>query len=143
MATLDDWLRRRARKNEVAGASRTFIVARDARVVGYYCLAAGSLAHSQAPGAVRRNMPGPVPVIVLGRLAVELTEQSSVLGTALLRDAMIRVGRASLEIGIKAILVHAISQDAAAFYAKHGFIQCPTAEMALILLIETIKRTIT
>lgn len=139
---LDDWLRRRARKNEDAGASRTFVVTRGNRVVAYYCLAAGSLAHNQAPGAVRRNMPDPIPVIVLGRLAVDLTEQRSGLGSALLRDAMMRVVGVSHEVGIKAMLVHAISPQAAAFYAKQGFVQSLTSEMTLMLSIDTIRKSL-
>lgn len=139
---LDDWLRRRARKNEVSGASRTFVIARGTRVVGYYSLAAGSVVHSQAPGAIRRNMPDPIPVIVLGRLAVAVTEQRTGLGTALLRDAITRVLRASQEVGIRAMLVHAISEDAAAFYTRHGFVQSPTSELTLMLPVETIRKSL-
>lgn len=139
---LDDWLRRRARKNEDAGASRTFVVTRGNRVVAYYCLAAGSIMHNEAPGAVRRNMPDPIPVIVLGRLAVDLTEQRSGLGGALLRDAMTRVAGVSREVGIRAMLVHAISPAAAAFYVKHGFVPSPTSELTLTLPIGTIKRSL-
>lgn len=110
--------------------------------MAYYCLAAGSLAHNQAPGAVRRNMPDPIPVIVLGRLAVDLTEQRSGLGSALLRDAMMRVVGVSHEVGIKAMLVHAISPQAAAFYAKQGFVRSPTSEMTLMLSIDTIRKSL-
>lgn len=142
VSVLDDWLRHRARKNEDAGASRTFVVTRENRVVAYYCLAAGSLTHSESPGALRRNMPDPIPVIVLGRLAVDLTEQRSGLGRALLRDAMLRVAGVSHEIGIRAMLVHAISSEAVAFYAKHGFVPSPTSDMTLMLPVETIRKSL-
>src|ERR1700690_2617217 len=70
---LDDWLRRRARQNEESGASRTYVVCVGKRVVAYYTLAVGAIAHAQAPGRIRRNMPDPVPAMVLGRLAVDKT----------------------------------------------------------------------
>src|SRR5262245_42500137 len=85
---LDDWLRRRARANQVSGASRTYVVADDRRVVGYYCLASGALDLADAPGAIRRNMPDPIPMAVLGRLAVDREWQGKGLGAALLQDAV-------------------------------------------------------
>src|SRR5215467_3733281 len=79
-ATLDDWLRKRALQNEESGASRTYVACQGKRVVGYYALAAGAVAHAEAPGRVRRNMPDPVPVMVIGRLAVDQTVQGQALG---------------------------------------------------------------
>ena len=87
---LDDWLRHRALRNESAGASRTYVVCDGARIVGYYSLASGSVESRQTPGRVRRNMPDPVPVMLLGRLAVDRTVQGAGLGRALLKDAILR-----------------------------------------------------
>ena len=85
---LDDWLRRRALNNEVSGASRTYVVCVGRKVVGYYALSAGAIAHTHAPGRIKRNMPGPIiPVVVLGRLAVDNAAQGKGVGTGLLRDA--------------------------------------------------------
>src|SRR5690348_4037305 len=89
-AALDDWLRRRALQNEESGASRTYVVCAGKRVVGYYALAVGAVAHVGAPGRVRRNMPDPVPVMVLGRLAVDQSAQGQNIGQSLLRDAILR-----------------------------------------------------
>src|SRR5438270_4532220 len=87
---LDNWLRRRALQNEASGASRTYVVSIGGRVVGYYALATGAVAQHEATGKVRRNMPEPVPVMVIGRLAVDREHQAKGLGSALLRDALIR-----------------------------------------------------
>jgi GNAT superfamily N-acetyltransferase len=94
VAPLDDWLKKRARANEAAAASRTFVVSEGRQVVGYYSLAVGSMLHRIATGSVRRNMPGPVPVALLGRLAIDRRRQGRGLGLALLRDAILRVAGA-------------------------------------------------
>lgn len=119
---LDEWLKRRAKANQQSGASRTYVVESDGRVVGYYALAAGSAVAAEAPGKIKRNMPDPIPVMVLGRLAIDLEWQGRGLGADLLRDAVLRT-RAAAEIGgIRAIMVHAIDERAAAFYARWGFL---------------------
>src|SRR3989338_1924179 len=88
--TLDAWIRRKARANQASGASRTYVLCRGERVVGFYALAAGSVSHDLSPRKLRQNMPDPVPVIVLGRLAVDASEQGNGLGRALLRDGVLR-----------------------------------------------------
>jgi GNAT superfamily N-acetyltransferase len=133
---LDDWLKQRARRNEAEGASRTFVACLGKRVVGYYSLAAGSLLHKMATGRTRRNMPDPIPVVLLGRLAIDRSWQGKGLGADLLRDAVIRVLGAAETIGVRAILVHAISEDAKAFYEKHGFRQSPVEPMTLMITVE-------
>ncbi len=133
VASLDDWLRRRAYPNQVSGASRTYVAAEVQRVVGYYCLASGALAASDTPGPLRRNMPDPVPMAILGRLAVDRDFHRKGLGVALLQDAVIRTMQAGGILGIRGLLVHAISEDAKMFYEHHGFIASPTQPMTLIL----------
>jgi GNAT superfamily N-acetyltransferase len=132
-ATLDDWLRRRARSNQVSGASRTYVVADGLRVVGYYCLSSGAIDLADAPGAVRRNMPDPVPMAVLGRLAVDRAWQGKGLGVALLQDAVLRTAQAAGIMGIRGILVHAISDEATAFYERYGFSASPNNPKTLVL----------
>jgi GNAT superfamily N-acetyltransferase len=129
---LDDWLRRRARPNQTSGASRTFVVCRGHRVIGYYALAAGGIASNKAPGRLRRNMPDPIPIMVLGRLAVDRSEQGKGLGALLLRDALARTLQAARAMGIAGVLVHAISEEAKRSYQRWGFIESPSNPMTLV-----------
>jgi GNAT superfamily N-acetyltransferase len=139
--TLDSWFRRRAHKNEQSGASRTFVTCSgdDQAVAGYYTLAASSVALDQAPGSVRRNMPDPIPVILLGRLAVDERHQGAGLGASLLQDAILRVAGAADSIGVRAILVHAIDDEAAAFYQHFGFALSPVDDRTLFLSMSAIR----
>jgi GNAT superfamily N-acetyltransferase len=131
--SLDEWLRRRARANQVSGASRTYVVCEGERVVGYYCLSSGALAVADAPGAIRRNMPDPVPMAVLGRLAIDRNWQGKGIGSALLQDAVLRTGQAAHIMGIRGLLVHAISDEAKAFYEHYGSMASPANPMTLVL----------
>jgi GNAT superfamily N-acetyltransferase len=140
MAPLDDWLKRRARRNEAEGASRTFVCCVGRRVVGYYSLSAASVLRDAATGRVRRNMPDPVPAVLLGRLAVDRGWQGRGIGSDLLRDAVLRVLAAAETVGIRAILVHAASQAAKVFYQQHGFHASPVEPMTLMVTIEEAQR---
>ena len=133
VAALDHWLKRHALANEQAGGSRTYVVCAGGRAIGYYALATGGVAQTAATGRVRRNMPDPVPVMVIGRLAVDRTHQRRGLGPALLRDAILRILQAAEIGGIRAILVHAISEEAKAFYLRHGFTASPLDAMTLMI----------
>ena len=135
--SLDQWLRRRARANQVSGASRTYVVAESAHVVGYYCLSSGGLDLADAPHSIRRNMPDPVPMAVLGRLAVDASWQGKGLGVALLQDAVLRTGQAAAILGIRGLLVHTISGEAKAFYEHYGFQASPKNPMTLVLSLKT------
>lgn len=130
---LDAWLTTRALRNQENSSSRTFVVASAADVVGYYSLAAGAVAIEDAPGPVRRNAPNPVPAIILGRLAVDQSQQGLGLGSALLRNAVIRTRRISESAGVRALVVHAISERARQFYLQRGFLASPTDQMTLLL----------
>ena len=134
VASLDDWLKRRARSNQASGASRTYVLA-DAQgvVLGYYALASGALALGEAPGNIRRNMPDPIPMAVLGRLAIDRRHQCKGFGVALLQDAVMRVRQAAAIMGIRGILVHAISDEAKRFYERCGFTPGVKQPMTLIL----------
>lgn len=138
--SLDEWLKRRAMANQQTGASRTFVVAdHDGRVYGYYAMAAGAVSHSQATSGVRRNMPDPVPVMVLARLAVDRRAQGIKLGAALLQDAVKRAVAVSQNAGVRALLVHAIDDRAKQFYEHYGFQQSPQHPMTLMLRLSTMK----
>lgn len=132
--SLDDWLKRRALTNHLNGASRTFIVVDpDHCVLGYYALAAGAVAHQEATNAVRRNMPDPVPVMVLARLAVDARAQGIKLGASLLQDAVARVQAVAENAGVRALLVHALNERAKQFYEHYGFRASPIHPMTLML----------
>ena len=134
---LDTWLIKRALKNEHEGASRSFVLcSANAQIIGYYCLANGSVYRQQTPSKVRRNMPEPIPVMVLGRLAIDLHWQGLGLGKALLKDAILRTLNAAGYAGIRAILVHVISDDAYRFYEQHGFLNSPADHYTLMLLLK-------
>ena len=139
---LDDWLKRRALHNEESGASRTYVVCIGRQVVGYYALSAGAAAHRDAPGRVKRNMPNPVPVMVIGRLAIDLKFQGRGIGTALLKDAVLRTVQAAEIAGIRAILVHAISESAKRFYQKLGFMESPTNPMTMMITVQAAADTL-
>jgi len=139
---LDDWLRRRAEQNEASGASRTYVVCTGRKVVGFYTLAAGAVAHSAAPGRMRRNMPDPIPVMILGRLAVDKSFHAQGVGTGLLRDAVLRVVQAAEIAGIRGILVHAISEDAKRFYEKYGFVTSPVDPLTVMIKVTEAVRII-
>jgi GNAT superfamily N-acetyltransferase len=137
---LDEWLKRRALNNQQSGASRTFVVVDDEqRVSGFYALAAGAVAHQMAPSSVRRNMPDPVPVMVLGRLAVDRRAQGIQLGAALLQDAVHRAIAVSQNTGVRALLVHALHEQAKTFYEHYGFQESPAHPMTLMLRLNSAK----
>ena len=139
---LDDWLRRRARANHASGASRTYVACEGEAVVAYYALASGAIAQTGVPGRFRRNMPDPIPVVVPARLAVDRNYQGRGLGRALFRDAARRVAHAADTIGIRGIVVHAISEEARKFYIALGFDPCPEEVMTLVVTLQDIRATL-
>lgn len=141
VASLNEWLKSRALKNERSGASRTYVLCSGRRVIGYYCLATGGVDHDDAPNPLRRNMPDPIPVLVLGRLAVDRQYQSRNLGRALVRDAVVRAAQAAEIAGAVALLVHALSDGARHFYRSCGFVDFPAQSLTLCLMLRTAHRT--
>ena len=137
--SLDEWLRKRALRNHASGASRCFVVCAGAEVVGYYSLSAGAISHEAVPKPMRRNMPDPLPVLLLGRLAIDRRYHNQGLGSALLRDAMIRAIGIAGNAGVSAILLHAISEPARQFYLSRGFRESPVQPMTLIMTLETVR----
>lgn len=137
---LDHWLKHHALDNNSRGASRTFVVHDHHRVIGYYSLATGSITTLKAPGKVRRNMPNPIPVMVLGRLAVDQDWQKHGIGKGLLKDAVLRTAKISQDVGIRALLIHAISESAKHFYKRYGFIESPVTPMTLMLTMKDIQK---
>jgi len=139
---LDEWLKRRARANQASGASRTYVVCEEKRVVAYYALASGAVDIDAASRRVRRNMPDPVPIAVLGRLAVGSAYQKHGIARALMQDASKRVLQAADIIGIRGVVIHAISEDAKTFYLALGFEVSPLQPMTLMATLADLKATI-
>ena len=134
---LDDWLRFHALKNE-GRSSRTYIVSEGRIAIGYYCLSTGAEKLASLPSKLKRNSPDPVPLILLGRLAVDLNHQGRGIGAGLLKDALRRVSQVSNVVGSRALIVHAIDQNDMAFYIKYGFREFPYGSQTMFLPMETI-----
>ena len=140
--SLDDWLKRRAAMNQVSGASRTFVVCEGNTAVGYYALASSAISVEAAPGRFRRNMPNPIPVVVLARLAVARSHHGQGLGRALFQDAARRVIQAADAIGIRGMIVHALSDEAKAFYLHLGLDSSPLEPMTLMVTLADLRASI-
>lgn len=139
--SLDEWLRRRALDAEGKSA-RTFVVCDGTSVVGYYCLAAGGVDRATAPKAIQRNMPNLIPVLVLGRLAVDVRSQGYGIGSALLRDSILRTFTVSKNTGTRALFVNALSDAPKRFYLARGFVESPVDPMVVMLPIKVIEQTV-
>lgn len=139
VASLDDWLKRRARGNQAGGATRTFVVAEGRRVVAYYAIASGGICGESALGRFRRNMPDPIPVALLGRLAIDRSWQGRGLGRALFRDCAGRIVNAADTLGIRGIVVHAISEEAKGFFLALGFEPSPLEPMTLMVTLRDVQ----
>lgn len=137
--TLNDWLQKRALKNQSLDASNTYVICDAKKVVGFYALSTGSIERLTVPNSLSRNMPNPIPVMVLGRLAIDQKYQGQKLGAALLKDAMVRTLNVSQIVGVKALLVHAISEEAKKFYLVFGFQVSPINSMTLLLSVKKIR----
>ena len=138
--SLNEWLKKRAFKNKRSGASRTYVICQNQAVVGYYCLSACIIALDEMPKTLRRNMPEKIPVLVLGRLAIHKEYDNNGFGSALLRDAVLRALQASEIIGVVALLVHALSENARRFYVSRGFIPSPVSSMTLCLILKEVRK---
>ena len=143
--SLNIWLMRHARQAAAVGSARTYVVvdAHQGRVVGYHALAAAALEREAATARIVKGMPQyPIPVVLLARLAVDLSVAGRGLGAWLLGDAMTRTLAAAETIGVRAMLVHAIDQDTAAFYLRHGLEASPTDRRHLMILIKDIAASL-
>lgn len=137
--SLDRWLKQRALKNQTTGASRTFVVCDGHRVLAYYALASSAVAADVATARLRRNMPDPIPVVVLGRLAIDQSLRGQGIGRALVRDACLRVMAAADVVGIRGMLVHALSPEVQAFYEHIGFEPSSMEPMTLMATLADVR----
>ncbi len=120
---LNEWLKKKALKNHRTGISRVYVICAENtnRVIGYYCLSSGSVQRNTAPGPYRRNAPESLPVVVLGRLAVDQAYAGKGLGVALLRDSIYRTQNIAIQAGVRALIVHALNDEVKNFYIKFSF----------------------
>ena len=137
-AALDEWLRRYALVNQASGSARSYVVtpAAGGGVVGYYAISSGAVARTEASARVAKTMPEAVPVLLLGRLAVDQGEQGRGLGAYLLQDAVLRTLQVADQVGVRALLAHAANERAAAFYARFEFEPSPTDPLHMLLLLK-------
>ena len=133
--SIDSWLRSHAHINEAKGASRTYVISDlTNHIIGFYSIAANAVETTRLPSRMSRNMPNPIPVLLLGQLAVDINHQAQGLGAALLTDALKRCLAASLVIGARAVIVNAVDRKAAAFYEHFGFRQFSDTEQTMLFL---------
>jgi GNAT superfamily N-acetyltransferase len=142
-ASLDGWLAQRAKAAEGLSA-RTYVIASLAAprtVIGYHCILAAAAERAALPSArLRKDMPDPIPLLLIGRLAVDRLHQGKGLGSGLLVDAVGRCLAGSAIIGARGIVAHAIDEEAAVFYGKHGFIRTSVHERLMLLPMETAQQ---
>jgi GNAT superfamily N-acetyltransferase len=138
---LNNWLLHHARQAQGSGSAKTFVVADDDRVAGYFSLTVGQIDTLDAPERIRKGMAQyPLPVVVLARLAVSLHDQGQGIGFGMLQDAIRRTFLIAEQAGIRAMLTHPIDEDAARFYTRFGFVQSPLRERQLLLLLKDARR---
>lgn len=141
--SLNHWLKRFALTNQNNESARTYVVHRSGSVVGYYSISAGSVSVEEAPSRVAKGLARhPVPVILLARLAVDRDEKGTGLGKALLKDALLRIAHAADIVGARAVLVHAVDEQARKFYQHFGFEASPLHELQLMLLMKDLRKSI-
>lgn len=131
---LDTWLRNRALRNQETGDSRTYVLCENRSVIAYYALSTASAVRTSLSGPLRRNAPDPVPLMLLGQLAVASSHHRKGLGSLLLRDALIRVANASRHVGFRALVTHPIDEEAHAFYVRYGFSEVPDSQPRLMVM---------
>lgn len=138
---LNDWLLRHARQAQGSGSAKTFVVADDDRIAGYFSLTVGQVDTLEAPERIRKGMGQyPVPVVILARLAVSQRDQGRGIGAGMLQDAIRRTFLIAEQAGIRAMLTHPIDEEAAKFYTRFGFIASPLREQQLLLLLKDARR---
>ena len=140
---LNEWLLRHARQAQGSGSAKTFVVADDDRVVGYFSLTVGQVDTLEAPERIRKGMGQyPIPVVILARLAVSIQDQGKGIGFGMLQDAIRRTLLIAEQAGIRAMLTHPIDEEASSFYTRFGFIASPLSEQQLLLLLKDARHAL-
>jgi predicted N-acetyltransferase YhbS len=140
--SMDHWLKHIALRSQAAGGAKTYVTTDKGQVAGYYSLSAGSVSRKETSGRFRRNMPEPIPVVLLGRLAVDRQYQKQGVARGLMRDAAYRVMEAAETVGVRGILVHALDDDAKNFYTTLGFESSSLDTHTLFITIQDIRKAV-
>jgi GNAT superfamily N-acetyltransferase len=140
---LNEWLVGHALQSQASGSAKTFVIAAQNRLMGYYSLTVGQIDTLEAPERVRKGMGQyPIPVVILARMAVNLTDQGRGIGRGMLQDAIRRTLLISDQAGIRALLTHPIDKEADRFYRRFGFESSPIRENQLLLLLKDARKTL-
>jgi len=139
---LNRWLRERGLSNNSGGASRTWVVTEDSAVVAFYASGVGQVVHAESAGKFRRNQPDPLPCVLLARLAVDGKYQHRGIGAALVRHFLLKSLEVAAVVGVRLVVVHAKSPEAASFYEGFGFSASPIDPLVLHLLIRDIAASL-
>jgi predicted N-acetyltransferase YhbS len=140
---LNEWLLRHARQAQGSGSAKTFVVADDDRVAGYFSLTVGQVDTLEAPERIRKGMGQyPIPVVILARLAVSIQDQGKGIGFGMLQDAIRRTLLIAEQAGIRAMLTHPLDEEASNFYTRFGFITSPLSEQQLLLLLKDARHSL-
>ena len=138
--SLNRWLKRFALVNQKSDSAQTYVVHRHGSGVGYYSLTAGSVRPEEAPARIAKGLAThPIGVILMARLATDKREQGKGLGSALLKDALLRIAGAAETIAARAVLVHAIDESARGFYERFGFGRSRVDPFELMLLMKDLR----
>lgn len=139
--SLNEWLLRHARQAQGSGSAKTFVVADNDRVVGYFSLTVGQVDSLEVPERIRKGMGQyPIPVVILARLAVSTQDQGQGAGIGMLQDAIRRTLLIAEQAGIRALLTHPIDDEASRFYRRFGFVTSPLSEEQLLLLLKDARQ---
>lgn len=140
--SLDEWIRIVAGRAEGRTARTYVVVAADGLLAGYYCLATGSVARTDAPRKLRKDAPDPLPVAIIGRLAVSQRFARRGVGGGMLQDAFRRIIQINETVGFVSIVAHAIDTEASGFYRRFGFEGFPDGTRTMFLALSTLRSAI-
>lgn len=142
-SALNEWLFRYAQQAQGSGSAKTFVVADNDRVAGYFSLSVGQVDALEVSERIRKGMGQyPIPVVILARLAVSIQDQGKCIGLGMLQDAIRRTLLVAEQAGIRAMLTHPLDEEAANFYTRFGFIASPLGGQQLLLLLKDAKRSL-
>ena len=138
---LNDWLVRHSRQAQGSGSAKTFVVTENSRVAGFFSLTVGQVDILEVPERIKKGMGRyPIPIVILARLAVNLTDQGRGIGRGMLQDAIRRTLLIAEQAGIRAMLTHALDEEAERFYLRFGFVPSPLRERQFMLLLKDAKK---
>lgn len=141
--TLSAWLHKYAWTNQQADSAKTYVALLGNRVAGYYALTTGSVHKHETPERIAKGLANhPIGIVLLARLAVDVTQQGKGLGKALLFDALTRIEEAAGIVAVRVVMVHAIDEAARRFYEHFEFEASPVDPFQLLLLLKDLRKAL-